>query len=164
MEYMFSEDLKAVREILGLSQTELAEKLGVQQVTISRNESERNRPSENLLESLYDFAFNNNIRGNPWKRITFSYFMGRKQRSSENSAYPKAGPIMILGRDSIPVKAMNRLFHLYRISTVLPFIISTLMRVISNAENIRSTRNGCSQLLISGELWITTNITSLFRT
>lgn len=62
MEYMFSEDLKAVREILGLSQTELAEKLGVQQVTISRNESERNRPSENLLESLYDFAFYNNIR------------------------------------------------------------------------------------------------------
>ena len=35
--------------------------------------------------------------------------MARKQRSSENSAYPKAGPIMILGRDSIPVKAMNRL-------------------------------------------------------
>ena len=38
MEYNFSEDLKSIREILGFSQSELAEKIGVEQVTISRNE------------------------------------------------------------------------------------------------------------------------------
>lgn len=38
MEYNFSEDLKSIREILGFSQSELAEKIGVEQVTISRTE------------------------------------------------------------------------------------------------------------------------------
>lgn len=38
MNYNFSEDLKSIREILGLSQSELAEQIGVEQVTISRNE------------------------------------------------------------------------------------------------------------------------------
>ncbi|RHP09981.1 helix-turn-helix domain-containing protein [Dorea sp. AF36-15AT] len=36
MNYNFSEDIKSIREILGLSQKELAEKLGVEQVTVSR--------------------------------------------------------------------------------------------------------------------------------
>ncbi|MEQ2546624.1 helix-turn-helix domain-containing protein [Dorea sp. AM58-8] len=36
MNYNFSEDIKSIREILGVSQKELAEKLGVEQVTVSR--------------------------------------------------------------------------------------------------------------------------------
>ena len=36
MNYNFSEDIKSIREILGFSQKELAEKLGVEQVTVSR--------------------------------------------------------------------------------------------------------------------------------
>ena len=43
MEYNFSEDLKSIREILGFSQSELAEKIGVEQVTISRTELKKNR-------------------------------------------------------------------------------------------------------------------------
>ena len=39
MNYNFSKDLKSVREILGMSQSELADQIGVEQVTISRNES-----------------------------------------------------------------------------------------------------------------------------
>ena len=39
MDYNFSKDLKSIREILGMSQSELAEQIGVEQVTISRNES-----------------------------------------------------------------------------------------------------------------------------
>ena len=62
MNYKFSEDLKAIREILGITQGELAEKLGVQQVTISRNENGKTKPSEKLLEQVYSFAFNNNIK------------------------------------------------------------------------------------------------------
>ena len=33
MDYNFSDDLKAIREILGITQTELAKRIGVQQVT-----------------------------------------------------------------------------------------------------------------------------------
>ena len=35
MKYRFSEDLKSIREILGLSQSEFADKIGVEQVTVS---------------------------------------------------------------------------------------------------------------------------------
>ena len=38
MNYNFSQDLKAILEILELAQTELAVQLGVEQVTISRKE------------------------------------------------------------------------------------------------------------------------------
>lgn len=62
MNYKFSEDLKAIREILGITQGELAEKLGVQQVTISRNENGKTEPSDTLLEQVYSFAFDNNIK------------------------------------------------------------------------------------------------------
>ena len=36
MEYNFKEDLKSIREILGLTQSQIAEKIGVEQITISR--------------------------------------------------------------------------------------------------------------------------------
>ena len=41
MNYNFSEDMRSIREILGLTQSELAEQIGVEQVTISRNELEK---------------------------------------------------------------------------------------------------------------------------
>lgn len=41
MNYNFSKDLKAIREILELTQTELAAQLGVDQKTISRNETKK---------------------------------------------------------------------------------------------------------------------------
>lgn len=34
MEYNFKEDLKSIREILGLTQSQIAEKIGVEQITI----------------------------------------------------------------------------------------------------------------------------------
>ena len=62
MNYSFSEDLLAIREILDMTQSELAEKLGVQQVTLSRNERGISEASDRLLEQVYNFAFENNIR------------------------------------------------------------------------------------------------------
>lgn len=62
MNYNFSDDLKAIREILGLTQAELAAKLGVQQVTLSRNERGKTIPSDRLLEQVYGFAFDNKIK------------------------------------------------------------------------------------------------------
>ena len=62
MDYNFSDDLKAIREILGITQTELAKRIGVQQVTLSRNELGKTAASERLLEQVYSFAFDNGIK------------------------------------------------------------------------------------------------------
>ena len=62
MDYKFSEDLYAIREILNITQEELAHKLGVQQITISRNELNKVKASKNLLEQVYNFAFDKNIK------------------------------------------------------------------------------------------------------
>jgi len=62
MDYNFPNDIKAIREILGITQTDLAKRLGVQQITISRNEQGKTTPSDKLLEQTYSFAFDNNIK------------------------------------------------------------------------------------------------------
>ena len=62
MDFRFAEDIRAIREILGITQAEFAAKLGVQQITITRNEQRKTRPSDRLLESVYGFAFENGIR------------------------------------------------------------------------------------------------------
>ena len=62
MDYNFSDDLKAIREILGITQTELAKRIGVQQVTLSRNELGKTEASEKLMEQIYSFAFDNGIK------------------------------------------------------------------------------------------------------
>ncbi|MCQ2518358.1 MAG: DUF3990 domain-containing protein [Lachnospiraceae bacterium] len=61
MDFNFSKDLLSIREILGLTQTELAAKLNVQQVTISRNEKGETKPSDSLLEKVYGYAFDKKI-------------------------------------------------------------------------------------------------------
>ena len=62
MDYRFSDDLKAIREILGITQEELASRLSVQQATLSRNEQGKTSPSDKMLERVYGFAFDNNIK------------------------------------------------------------------------------------------------------
>lgn len=69
MNYNFKEDLKAIREILDLTQTELAEHLGVEQKTISRNESGQNEPTSKLLEQVYSYAFKRNVKLNRLKEM-----------------------------------------------------------------------------------------------
>ena len=69
MKYNFSEDIKSIREILGLSQSEFAEQIGVEQVTISRNELGKTEPSVKILESVYTFAFTKNIKINKLKEM-----------------------------------------------------------------------------------------------
>lgn len=53
MNYNFSEDLKSIREILGLSQSELASQLGVEQVTVSRNELGKRDPLQIFGECIF---------------------------------------------------------------------------------------------------------------
>ena len=49
MKYNFPEDLRSIRAILGLSQREFAEQIGVEQVTVSRNELGKTVPSARIF-------------------------------------------------------------------------------------------------------------------
>ena len=69
MDYNFAYDLKAIREILGYTQCEMAEQLGVEQVTISRNELRKTKPTNQLLERAYNFAFDKKIQLNRLKEM-----------------------------------------------------------------------------------------------
>lgn len=69
MDYYFSKDLRSIREILGLTQREMAKKIEVEQVTISRNEIGKTKPSTKLMEKVYDFAYKRNIRLNKIKEM-----------------------------------------------------------------------------------------------
>ena len=69
MEYNFSKDLKSIREILSISQSEFADQIGVEQITISRNELGRTNPSAKILENVYTFAFAKNIKINKLKEM-----------------------------------------------------------------------------------------------
>ena len=76
MDYQFAQDLKAIREILGYSQEELAAELGVQQVTLSRNELGKTRPSGKLMEQVYSFAFRKKIQLNRLKEMLWTENLG----------------------------------------------------------------------------------------
>lgn len=80
MNYNFSGDLKSIREILGLSQSELAENIGVEQVTISRNESEKTEPSSKLLEKVYTYAFDKKIKLNKLKEMLWEEELGTSSK------------------------------------------------------------------------------------
>jgi transcriptional regulator with XRE-family HTH domain len=69
MQYNFRDDLKAIRAILGLTQAELASKIGIERITISRNELGKTTPSVKLLEQIYSFAFKNSIKLNKLKEM-----------------------------------------------------------------------------------------------
>lgn len=69
MDYNFADDLKAIREILGYTQFEIANQIGVEQVTISRNELRKTKSSNQLMERVYNFAFNKKIQLNRLKEM-----------------------------------------------------------------------------------------------
>ncbi len=80
MKYNFSEDLKSIREILSLSQSELASQIGVEQVTVSRNELGKTQPSAKLLESVYAFAFEKGIQINKLKEMLWRDNLSIKEK------------------------------------------------------------------------------------
>ena len=80
MEYNFKEDLKSIRVILGLTQSQIAEKIGVEQITISRNEMGKTTPSDKLLEYVYEFAFKNNIKLNRLKEMFYIEHMDKNHK------------------------------------------------------------------------------------
>ena len=80
MDYNFSKDLKAIREILGLSQSELAKIIGTEQATISRNETAQTSPSLRLLEEVYGYAYRKNIKINKLKEMLWKEELGSESK------------------------------------------------------------------------------------
>lgn len=76
----FSQDLKSIREILGLTQTEFASLLGVEQVTISRNELGKTKPSAKLMEQVYSLAFQKHIQLNRLKEMLWTENLGNRYK------------------------------------------------------------------------------------
>ncbi len=60
----FPEQVKFVRMILQLSQTELAEKIGISYATVSRWERENRTPQLAMLGKFYSFCMRNGIEVN----------------------------------------------------------------------------------------------------
>lgn len=69
MDYNFKTDLKAIRKILYYTQLEMAEQIEVEQVTISRNELGKMKPSKQLMERVYNLAFDKKIQINRLKEM-----------------------------------------------------------------------------------------------
>lgn len=80
MTYQFAQDLKAIREILGLTQSELAAELGIQQATVSRNELGKTEAHEKLMEQVYAYAFQKGIRLNRLKEMFWAENLGNRYK------------------------------------------------------------------------------------
>ena len=72
MKYRFSEDLRIILSILGMTQAELAKEIGVQQVTVSRSLTGVTEPSDRLLEKVYGYAYERSIMLNRLKSMYWS--------------------------------------------------------------------------------------------
>ena len=71
MNYRISEDLKLIREMLDLSQEEIASIIGLDKKTITRIENEENYPFNDTLEKIYSFAYKKGIKLNEIKEMLY---------------------------------------------------------------------------------------------
>lgn len=78
MDYNFEKDLIAIRGILGITQEELAQQIHVEQITISRTELCQTNPSHQLMEKVYQFAFDKKIQLNRLKEMLWEEKIGSK--------------------------------------------------------------------------------------
>ena len=71
MNYRINEDLKLIREMLNLSQEDIANIINVQKRTIIRIENGENYPSDNTIEKIYNFAYKKGIKLNNIKEMLY---------------------------------------------------------------------------------------------
>ena len=71
MNYRINEDLKLIREMLDMSQEEIANSISVQKRTIIRIENGENYPSDNTIEKIYDLAYKKGIKLNNIKEMLY---------------------------------------------------------------------------------------------
>ena len=67
MDYLFSQDLESVMEIMGKTTEELASDLGVSRITISNWLNEKTAVSPNHIQVFYTYAYRNGVRLNKIK-------------------------------------------------------------------------------------------------
>lgn len=79
MNFNISEDLKLIREMLNISQEELAEYLNVQRMTIFRIENNENVPNDEMINRIYDFAYSKGIRLNHIKEMFYKEELNRSK-------------------------------------------------------------------------------------
>ena len=80
MNYNFSKDSIAIRDILGISQDDFAKEIGVERVTISRSELRKTSPSAKLLENVYAYAFQKKVRINKLKEMLWKDDLKAQQK------------------------------------------------------------------------------------
>ena len=71
MQFNIAEDLRMIREILCLSQEEMALSIGVSKITIIRIENKETYPSEAVINKIYDFAYIQGIKINLIKEMFY---------------------------------------------------------------------------------------------
>lgn len=71
MNYLIREDLKTIREILNLSQQQLAKEIGVSSMTIIRIENNDNYPNNDTINKIYNYAFKKNVKLNELKELYY---------------------------------------------------------------------------------------------
>lgn len=67
IEYSLGDDLALAKELLGMTYAEIADAIGIDQVTLSRWKSGQNKPSDKNISRLYDFMFKKGLRINKIK-------------------------------------------------------------------------------------------------
>ena len=71
MEYRIADDLKTIRSILNMSQSEFAKEIGMTQISITRLENSVNNPSLDTLDRIYNYAYKKNIKMNILKEMFY---------------------------------------------------------------------------------------------
>lgn len=71
MNYRINEDLRLIREMLDMSQEDIANSISVQKRTIIRIENGENYPSDNTIEKIYDLAYKKGIKLNNIKEMLY---------------------------------------------------------------------------------------------
>lgn len=71
MKYRISDDLKTIRSILNMSQSEFAEEIGMTQISITRLENSVNNPSLDTLDKIYNYAYKKSIKMNNLKEMFY---------------------------------------------------------------------------------------------
>lgn len=71
MKYDIKNDIESLLEIYNYSQNELANKIGVEPITINRILSGEFYPSDDSIKLIYDFAYNNKTRFNEIKSMFY---------------------------------------------------------------------------------------------
>ena len=143
MEYNFSKDLKSIREILGVSQSEFADQIGVEQVTISRNELGKTNPSAKILENVYTFAFAKNIKINKLKEMFWRDDLKKHEKLLFHGAKSKIdGEIDIhRGRHNNDFGqgfyAGERQYRLFQDLRIHRYIIFVLMMMILHIKDMK---------------------------